>query len=167
MIIDDILITAFEQDYFDAAMEIYLQGIQSGHATFRTDIPKWEEWDKGHLACCRIIAFKDKTLVGWAALSPVSTRKVYSGVTEISIYVSTQARQQGIGNLLMKELISQSEKNDIWTLQSSIFPENKASLVLHLTNGFIEVGKRSMIGKMNGVWRDTILLERRSENVGW
>ena len=146
--------------------EIYLEGIATGHATFETEAPSLAEWDKAHLPFARLIARHVDAIVGWAALSPVSQRCVYGGVAEVSVYVSTSARGIGIGRKLLDALINESEQNGIWTLQAGIFPENVGSLALHQRCGFREVGRRERIGKMNGVWRDTILLERRSMTVG-
>ena len=151
---------------WDKVREIYLEGIATGHATFEIEAPSWEQWDRNHLAFARLVARKDQELVGWAALSPVSQRCVYEGVAEVSIYVSQSGRRAGVGRNLLHALIDESEKNGIWTLQAGMFPENAGSLALHRSCGFREVGRRERIGKMKGVWRDTILLERRSEIVG-
>ncbi|WP_069658577.1 GNAT family N-acetyltransferase [Arcticibacter eurypsychrophilus] len=145
--------------------EIYMQGILTGNATFQKIAPTWEEWDSSHLSTCRLVALKDNTITGWAALSPVSSRCVYGGVAEVSIYVSSAFSRQGIGKLLMNQLIADSEKQGIWTLQSGIFPENTASIELHKKTGFREVGYREKIGQMNGVWRNSMLLERRSQTI--
>ncbi|WLR54687.1 N-acetyltransferase family protein [Mesobacillus subterraneus] len=145
---------------------IYLEGIATGHATFQKEAPYWEEWDLGHNGECRIVARLDGDVMGWAALSPVSSRSVYAGVGEVSVYVSQQHSGKGIGSLLLKSLIEISEQNGFWTMQSSIFPENEASIKLHKNHGFREMGRRERIGKMDGVWRDTIILERRSRIMG-
>jgi len=144
----------------------YLEGIATGHATFETGAPSFAEWDKAHLPYARLVARRRDATVGWAALSPVSQRCVYGGVAEVSVYVSTSNRGAGVGRSLLEALINESEQNGIWTLQAGIFPENVGSLVVHQTCGFREVGRRERIGKMNGEWRDTILLERRSPMVG-
>ena len=141
---------------------IYEKGIETGNATFQTGAPSWEDWDKSHLTDCRIVAEINKTLTGWAALTPVSSRCVYAGVAEVSVYVDPEYSGNGIGLALLNELIKQSEAEGIWTLQAGIFPENKASLRIHEKAGFRIVGIREKIGKQNGVWRDTALLERRS-----
>jgi L-amino acid N-acyltransferase YncA len=146
--------------------EIYLEGIATGNATFQKEAPSWEEWDNNLIKECRIVAHLDDKVLGWAALSPVSSRCVYAGVAEVSIYVSQRIKGKGIGSKLLKSLIELSEQNGYWTLQSGIFPENVPSLKLHSKNGFREVGRREHIGKMDGAWRDTILLERRSNVVG-
>lgn len=146
--------------------EIYLEGIATGNATFEQTAPGWDEWDAGHLKRPRLVARHGEEIAGWAALSPVSGRCVYGGVAEVSVYVASDGRGRGIGKALLNSLIDSSEQNDIWTLQAGIFPENEASIRLHLNCGFREVGRRTRIGKMNGVWRDTVLLERRSKIVG-
>jgi len=145
---------------------IYMEGVATGHATFETAAPAFEQWDQAHLPCARLVARDTGTIVGWAALSPVSQRCVYGGVAEVSVYVSLSNRGLGVGRKLLETLINESEQNGIWTLQAGIFPENVGSLALHQRCGFREVGQRERIGKMNGVWRDTILLERRSVKVG-
>lgn len=142
---------------------IYLEGIRSGHATFETDAPSWEKWDEGHHQFARLVMRDGETVLGWAALSPVSKRHVYRGVAELTVYVSESARGQGTGRALLEALIGESEKNGIWTLQASIFPENIASIKLHLRCGFREVGRRERIAMLNGMWRDTLLFERRSK----
>ena len=145
---------------------IYHQGIESGNATFEKDVPTWTDWEKGHISNCRIVAISDDEVIGWAALSPVSGRCVYAGVAEVSVYIAENHRGQKIGQKLLNELISESEREGIWMLQSGIFPENEASLKLHEKLGFRRVGHRERIGQMNGTWRDTVLLERRSTAVG-
>ncbi len=145
---------------------IYLEGIATGNATFETDAPGWEEWDSKHLRDARLVAEADGKVVGWAALTPVSSRCVYAGVAELSIYVASTIRGKGVGKALLGELIRESEAKGFWTLQTGIFPENKASLALHEKCGFRIVGRRERIGKMNNRWRDVIFLERRSTTVG-
>ena len=146
-------------------LEIYREGISTGNATFETDPPTWEKWSSDHLPDCRLIA-RDSQVLGWAALSPVSSRRVYAGVTEVSIYVGSAARGQGVGRALLLALIRSAEAAGIWTLQAGIFPENVASIHLHKSSGFREVGRRERIGKMGGRWRDVMLLERRSKVAG-
>jgi L-amino acid N-acyltransferase YncA len=153
-------------DHWDAVRSIYLQGIATGNATFQHTVPDWQEWDAGHLPACRLVARSEQEIVGWAALSPVSRRPVYRGVAEVSIYVAEPARDCGIGSKLMTGLIADSEADGIWTLQAGIFPENTASIDLHVKAGFRVVGTRSRLGCMNGRWRDVVLLERRSLIVG-
>src|SRR6266850_4884841 len=145
---------------------IYLAGIATGHATFETDAPSWEAWDAAHLPFARLVARDGAAIVGWAALSSVSQRCAYGGVAEVSVYVGAGSRQSGVGRKLLAALIAASEENGIWTLQAGMFPENSGSLALHRKFGFREVGRRERIGKLNGVWRDTVLLERRSELIG-
>lgn len=145
---------------------IYQEGLDSGNASFETDVPDWPKWDSNHIEACRLIAEKEGEIAGWAALSPVSSRCVYGGVAEVSVYVSAQFSGQQIGTQLLEKLIAGSEEEEIWTLQAGIFPENKASLKIHIKLGFREVGFREKIGKRNSVWRDTVLLERRSKNTG-
>jgi L-amino acid N-acyltransferase YncA len=145
---------------------IYLEGIATGNATFETEAPSWEAWDSSHLTFARLVARFGDLVAGWAALSRVSQRCVYGGVAEVSVYVSQTQRHAGIGRQLLSALISESERNGIWTMQAGMFPENAASLALHQRLGFREVGRRERIGNLNGVWRDTILLERRSSLCG-
>ena len=151
---------------WEAVREIYLEGIATGHATFEVSAPAWEQWNKAHLSFARLVARQGEVIVGWAALSPVSQRCVYGGVAEVSVYVAAANRGSGVGQKLLQALVEESEQNGIWTLQAGIFPENQSSLAVHRGCGFREVGRRERIGKMNGVWRDTILLERRSETMG-
>jgi phosphinothricin acetyltransferase len=150
---------------WDSVRLIYLDGIATGNATFETDAPDWKQWDENHLGCGRLVARQDGAVVGWAALSPVSTRRVYSGVAEVSVYVAATARGKGIGRLLLAALVAESEQNGLWTLQAGIFPENAASIALHKQCGFREVGRRERLGMLRGVWRDVILLERRSRTI--
>lgn len=151
---------------WEAVRSIYLDGIATRQATFETEAPVWEQWDSVHLPRPRLAATANETIVGWAALSPISRRPVYAGVAEVSVYVDRKLRGQGVGRLLLETLTRESEDNGIWTLQASIFPENTASVSLHKSCGFSEVGRRERIGKMDGVWRDTVLFERRSTVVG-
>jgi L-amino acid N-acyltransferase YncA len=157
--------TITSQDYPFIA-EIYKQGIATRNATFETSVPDWEKWDKKHLQNCRFVSEEKDKITGWAALSPVSERYVYAGVCEVSVYIHNDHKGKGVGKKLLSALIDESEKNNIWTLQSGIFPENKASIKLHLDLGFREVGRREKIGKLGEVWRDTVLMERRSKLVG-
>lgn len=154
--IDQMKVSDWEQ-----VREIYLEGIRSGNSTFETEAPAWEKWDENHLATARLVMRDEEKVLGWAALSPVSKRVVYRGVAEVTVYVTESARGKGIGRALLEALIAESEKNGIWTLQASIFPENTASIELHLRYGFREVGRRERIAMLNGVWRDTLLFERR------
>jgi phosphinothricin acetyltransferase len=123
-------------------------------------------WDAGHLPCCRLVARAGGEALGWAALSPVSSRCVYGGVAEVSVYVAERARGRGVGRLLLSELVAASERHGIWTLQAGIFPENQASIALHQRAGFRLVGVRERLGSMDGRWRDVVLMERRSAIAG-
>ena len=145
---------------------IYLEGIATGHATLETAAPPWEKWDAEHLRKARLVARDGSAILGWAALSPVSGRCVYGGVAEVSVYVSAEARNRGVGRALLSGLIRASEEAGIWTLQAGVFPENESSLALHRRCGFREVGRRERLGKLGSAWRDVILLERRSRTVG-
>jgi L-amino acid N-acyltransferase YncA len=150
---------------WDDVAAIYKQGIETGIATFQENIPSWEEWSQAHLETCRLLAIVNDEIAGWAALSPVSKRPVYAGVAEVSLYIGDQFRGKKIGFKLLQELINESEKNNIWTLQAGIFTENTSSLALHEKAGFRRVGYREKIGRLNGKWHDTILMERRSKLV--
>ena len=145
---------------------IYLEGIAGGHATFETEAPSWEAWDASHLSTGRLVMCQGEEIIGWAALSRVSNRQAYAGVAEVSIYVAQKHRGKGIGAALMQRLMAESEANGIWTLQASVFPENAATIALHRHCGFREVGRRERISRLNGVWRDTLLFERRSDLAG-
>ncbi|HUV20299.1 MAG TPA: GNAT family N-acetyltransferase [Gammaproteobacteria bacterium] len=149
-----------------AVLVIYQQGLDSGEASFETRAPKWRVWNKKYLPVCRLIAQQDDQVLGWAALAAVSARDCYRGVAEVSVYVASEHLGRGIGNALMAALVSASENNGIWSLYSSIFPENKATLRLHLRHGFREVGIRERIAQQDDRWRDTMILERRSTVVG-
>jgi len=151
---------------WETVRAIYLAGIATGDATFETAAPTWDEWDRAHLPAPRLVATDGEHVVGWAALSAVSARAVYAGVAEVSVYVAPARGGQGIGRALLKRLVRESEQSGIWTLQASVFPQNSASISLHKSCGFREVGTRERIGKMQAVWRDTILLERRSKTAG-
>lgn len=161
-----ITIRPFHPGDFPSVKEIYRQGIETKNATFEPVAPGWTRWDKKFMPWPRLVAVSGKEVAGWAALMAVSSRAVYAGVGEISIYVHSGHRSKGIGYQLLKELISASEQNNIWTLQAGIFPENSASLKMHKALGFREVGYREKIGKMDGKWRNVILLERRSSIAG-
>lgn len=144
---------------------IYRMGIETGNATFETIVPSWENWDSRHLQGARLV-FDDGKVRGWAALSAVSTREVYRGVAELSIYVEENSRGRGIGSKLMERVITSSEELGIWTLFSSVFPENEATIRLHLHHGFRIIGHRERIAQLHGQWRNTIILERRSQKAG-
>lgn len=145
---------------------IYLEGIATGNATFQTEAPPWEAWERSHLQVGRLVAHNGERVVGWVALSPVSARAVYAGVAEVSIYVAERTRGQGVGRLLLETLIREAEAAGIWTLQAGVFPENAAGLALLERNGFRRVGVRERLGRMDGRWRDVVLLERRSDVAG-
>ena len=144
---------------------IYAEGIRTRNATFETEVPSWEAWDESHLPGHRLVAEGDGRVVGWIALTPASRRPCYAGVAEISVYVAGSARGQGVGTALLAGLVESAERERIWTLQTSVFPENEASLALLRRFGFRTVGTRERIAQLGGVWRDTVLVERRSEVV--
>jgi L-amino acid N-acyltransferase YncA len=152
-------------DWGDVA-RIYADGIASGDATFETDVPDWEGWDRSHLPDHRLIATADGRCLGWAAVAPVSGRCVYGGVAEVSVYVAADARGHGVGTALLGALVASSEAGGLWTLQAGIFPENEASVRLHERAGFRPVGRRERLGRLRGEWRDVLLMERRSRVVG-
>jgi phosphinothricin acetyltransferase len=154
-----------QSEDWPAVRVIYGQGIDTGQATFETALPAWAEWDQDHLAAPRLVVRQGATVQGWAALSPVSGRCVYGGVAEVSVYVADGQRGRGLGTMLLRALIDRSEAQGIWTLQAGIFPENEASIALHLACGFRLVGVRERLGQLAGVWRNVALLERRSEVV--
>ncbi|MGB5321822.1 N-acetyltransferase family protein [Lutimonas sp.] len=163
---DRIIIRTMEPADWKAVSEIYKEGILTGFATFETEVPSWDQWNSNHIAVCRLVAVAGKKVKGWAALSAVSSRCVYGGVAEVSVYVAKNARGKQIGEQLLRELIAQSEKEGYWTLQSGIFPENTASIGLHKKCGFRKIGFRERIAQLNGVWKDNILMEKRSEKTG-
>lgn len=145
---------------------IYLEGIATGLATFEKTVPLFKDWDASHIQSCRFVATKENNILGWAALSPVSSRCVYGGVAEVSVYISKNARGLGVGTKLLKHLILESEKEGIWTLQSGIFPENIGSIKLHEKTGFRYIGQREKIGKLDRIWKDNVLFEKRSKKIG-
>ena len=167
-------------DLWPAVREIYREGIATGNATFETEVPDWEKWDSSHRKDCRLVALEPRAerilevliplegvhVLGWAALSPVSSRRVYNGAAEVSVYVAAAARGRGVGKALLQLLVQQSEANGLWTLQAGIFPENAASISLHRLCGFREVGVRRRIGTLGDTWRDVLLMERRSATDG-
>ncbi len=156
----------FKESDFSAVKDIYQQGIDTGNATFQTKAKDWHDWNSSMLEVCRLVAVENGRVIGWAALSAVSSRCVFEGVAEVSIYVADEARSKGVGNALLSELISKSEEEGFWTLQAGIFPENESSIALHKKNGFRVIGVRERLGKMNDKWRDIVLMERRSTVVG-
>jgi L-amino acid N-acyltransferase YncA len=151
-------------DWLEVA-RIYEEGIATGNATFETEIPSWEAWDAGHLTEHRFVAVEAGRVVGWIALASVSARACYAGVAEVSAYVAADARGEGVGGELLAALISSSEQGGIWTLQTGVFPENEGSFRLLRRFGFRVVGTHERIGRLHGVWRDVVLVERRSEVV--
>jgi L-amino acid N-acyltransferase YncA len=163
---DEIIVREMFPNDWERVKSIYEQGIETGVATFETTTPTWEKWDSGHLKYGRLVATINNSVVGWAALSPVSSRCVYGGVAELSVYTSDKHRGKGVGKKLLQQLIAESETNGIWTLQAGIFQENEASVKLHEGVGFRIIGIREKIGKLKGTWRNNYILERRSKIVG-
>ncbi|MDQ0635155.1 L-amino acid N-acyltransferase YncA [Arthrobacter pascens] len=167
-----ITIRSMRQEDWPSVQSIYQQGIDTGHATFESLAPDWDGFDASRLPRHRIVAETTQgRIVGWAAVSPVSARPVYAGVVEHSVYVAAEARGLGVGTALLRALSASTEADGIWTIQASVFPENEASLNLHLANGYVVVGRRQRIARMghgplSGTWRDTILIERRSPEPG-
>lgn len=159
-------ITALLPDHWPDVKAIYEDGIATGQATFQTGAPSWEEWNNSHLLHSRLVAIEEGQVIGWAALTPVSGRCVYAGVAEVSVYIAPNYRGKKVGQTLLQALIDNSERHDIWTLQAGIFPENHASVKIHTNCGFRQVGIRKRIGRHHGIWRDTVLLERRSQKIG-
>jgi L-amino acid N-acyltransferase YncA len=157
------LIRELEAKDWPAVRSIFQQGIATGQATFETEAPSWEAWDGTHSG--GLVAEEGGEVVGWAARSPYSTRPAYAGVAEESVYVAAEARGRGVGRALLAALVEESEQAGIWTLQAGVFPENRASVTLHLGCGFRVVGMRERIGRLKGEWRDVLLLERRSEVI--
>ena len=145
---------------------IYAAGVATRNATFETSVPSWQDWDRAHLAEHRFVAIENGAVLGWAALVPVSDRCVYAGVVENSVYVAEAARRRGVGRTLLDALVASTEAAGIWTIQTGVFPENEASVRLHERVGFHVVGRRERLGQLDGVWRDVLLLERRSGVVG-
>lgn len=146
---------------------IYEAGIATRNATFETTAPAWEAWDGAHLPDHRLVAVTEAgEVAGWASLSATSDRCVYAGVAENSVYIHPDHRGRGVGRALLQALVAGAEAAGFWTIQTGIFPENTASVRLHEQCGFRVVGRRERIGRMDGVWRDTLFLERRSPTVG-
>jgi phosphinothricin acetyltransferase len=158
-------IITFEQKHWSEVSEIYRQGLDGRNATFETEVPDYSSWIKKFHAHLLWVALNGNQVVGWAGLQPVSDRKVYVGVVEVTIYVHNAFAGKGIGTALIKHLIEESEKNGIWTLHASIFPENTASIRLHVSDGFREIGYREKIAQLDGEWRNTVLFERRSKKI--
>ena len=162
----DITITPMLPEDWPSVQRIYAEGIATGNATFETDVPDWQTWDGNHRSECRLVARIGDSVVAFAALSPVSARACYAGVAEHSIYVDEAYRGKGIGKLLLAAFVAESEASGFWTLQSSIFPENLSSIAIHLACGFRIMGRRKRVAMLHGVWRDTVIVERRSGMVG-
>jgi L-amino acid N-acyltransferase YncA len=152
-------------DDWPAVRSIFEAGIASGDATFETAAPTWEAWDAAHLPEHRLVARDDGQVLAWAALAPVSDRCAYAGVAEDSIYVAPAAQGRGVGRQLLAALVASAEQGGIWTVQTGIFPENRASVRLHQACGFRLVGVRERLGRLDGRWRDVLLLERRSPRI--
>lgn len=161
-----VVIVPLEAEHREEVREIYARGIETGLATFETEPPGWEAWDRSHLDGGRLVALVDGEVAGWAALSAVSDRCAYGGVAEVSVYVAEERQGRGVGSALLGTLVAESEALGIWTLQAGVFPENGPSVALHRKAGFREVGRRERLGKLAGRWRDVLLLERRSRTVG-
>jgi L-amino acid N-acyltransferase YncA len=158
-------IVRLEREHWPGVARVYEEGIATRNATFETELPTWEEWDSSHMAEHRFVALREVEVVGWVAVSRVSARCVYSGVVENSVYVAESARGQGVGRLLLEALIDSTEAAGIWTIEAGMFPENEGSIRLHEAVGFERVGTYRRLGKLDGVWRDVLMLERRSPNV--
>jgi L-amino acid N-acyltransferase YncA len=163
----DVLLRPLVPGDWPAVASIYRQGMATGDATFETDVPTWDAWDAARLPRCRLVAQSDGVLVGFAALSPVSSRAVYAGVAEVMVYVAEDMRGRGIGRRLLDALVDHAEEAGLWTLQAGIFPENRASIALHAAVGFQVLCTRHRLGRAaDGRWRDVVLMERRSDVVG-
>lgn len=162
---DNVVIREITETDYPSVKRIFEEGIASGNSTFQKTAPVWNEWNESKLPYCRLAAVVDGEIAGWAALTPTSKREVYKGVNEESIYIAEKYAGKGIGKLLLNALIGESEKQGVWTLYAAIFPENKISIKLHLSCGFREIGYMEKAGRMNGIWRDTILFERRSKKI--
>lgn len=163
MLLENCNIRSFTKNDYPACAKIYEDGIATGIATFETTVPNWEQWEAKFIAAFTLVVLVDGSIIGWIALSPFSSREVYRGVAEVTLYIDQEARGKGIGKLLLQECIKQSEDGSIWTLQAKIFPQNKPSLSLFEKCGFRVVGVREKLGKRDGIWYDNVLMERRSE----
>ena len=167
MAVDSSVITieALLPEHWTGVARVYEEGIATRNATFETEVPTWEAWDSSHLPGHRFVAVREGEVVGWVAVGPVSGRCVYAGVVENSVYVAESVRGQGVGRSLLEALIASTEAAGIWTIQAGMFPENEGSIRLHRSVGFTTVGTYERLGKLDGVWRDVLMLERRSPNV--
>ena len=161
-----VAIAALGPGDWDDVARIYAEGIETRLATFETEVPSWQAWDRAHIPEHRFMAREDGRAAGWAALAPVSSRCVYAGVAEVSVYVAAAARGRGVGTALLSALVASSEAGGVWTLEAGILPENEASVRMHERCGFRVVGRRERLGRMDGEWRDVLLLERRSRVAG-
>jgi len=162
---DAMEIRELQEEDWPAVREIYEQGIAGRNATFETEAPSWEAWDRSQLDRHRLVAVEEERVVGWAVVHHVSPRPCYAGVVEHSVYVHSDAQGKGVGRALLERLIVDTEQAGIWTIQTGIFPENEASLALHVKCGFRIVGTQERLGQLDGVWRDVVVLERRSEVI--
>ncbi|SIT84713.1 GNAT family N-acetyltransferase [Pontibacter indicus] len=158
-----IALAPMQLEHAHEVLRIYGEGLETGYSTFNTEVPTWEEWDRNHLPHTRLVAIENNEVLGWVALLPVSSRACYRGVAEFSIYIASRHRGRGIADQLMRAMIEESEANGIWTLQSSTFADNTTSLRLQERHGFRQIGYRDRIAQLHGVWRNTVLLERRSD----
>jgi phosphinothricin acetyltransferase len=161
----DLAVEPLGVEHWPAVREIYAEGLLTGHASFETEPPSWEDFRAGHLPDHQLVAHDDREVLGWAALSPVSDRCAYQGVAEDSVYVAERARGRGVARYVLTQLVLRAEESGIWTVQAGIFPENTASVALHHACNFRTVGIRERLGKYHGVWRDVLLLERRSGRI--
>lgn len=163
----DYIIDEMKESDWEQVANIYLEGIKTGKATFQTEVPTWDSWNSGHINSCRLVVHSESNVIGWAALSATSSRCVYAGVAEVSIYIGEKHKGRGIGTALLKRLIKLSEEDGFWTLQSGIISKNTASIALHKKCGFREIGIREKVAKMNNKeWMDVTFMERRSTMVG-
>ena len=158
-------ITPISVSNYNQVANIYQEGLDTGLASFETKAPSWESWDIAHIDHSRIAVLENDVMLGWAALTPTSSRCVYGGVGEVSVYVASEARGKGVGSFLLNELIRSSEENGLWSLQSGVFPQNKGSVGLHLKCGFRQIGYRERIAVRDGEWFDNLLFERRSKVI--
>jgi phosphinothricin acetyltransferase len=163
----DLIIDELRPEDWDQVRQIYLEGLATGQASFEVEAPSWEIWNKNHHSHSRLVARQDGRVIAWAGLAPVSARQCYAGVAEVSLYVAGDQRGRGVGQRLLQAVIESSERHGIWSLYGATFPENEASIRLQLACGFRIVGRRERVAQHHGVWRDTILTERRSRVVGW